>query len=274
MPAPGYAETILNLDNSFSILNIVGVPLGVMGYPNSKWINSTKFIFTGRIYGIGNENDVGVAGLIMDSNCTLYHNLYIGDHDTVEWQAFWRNLDFNNADSIYIGGTHNMCQYEFCNTTCWYSLTNVDSALNIRWEKFYGDHADYTLYGLKATKDGGCLLYGTVYDSTMNNERDVCVIKVDKDGLISGINNKNRPLVHDVIVYPNPGTDHLIIESGPQVSGSQFTIYTIEGKPIIHQILKDQKTILDIQFLQPGTYLWQLEYQGKIIETGKWIKVY
>jgi hypothetical protein len=142
----------------------------------------------------------------------------------------------------------------------------------MRWEKFYGGHADYTLYGLKATKDGGCLLYGTVYDTTMNYKRDVCVIKVDKNGLINGLNDNNRRLVHDVIVYPNPGTDHLIIESGPQVSGSQFILNTIDGKRIILQTLKDQKTILDTHFLQPGTYIWQIEYQGKIIEAGKWIK--
>ena len=82
----------------------------------------------------------------------------------------------------------------------------------------------------------------------------------------------NRPLVHDVIIYPNPGSDRLIIESGPQVSGSQFILHNLEGKPILQQFLKNQKTILDTHFLQPGTYIWQVEYQDTIIETGKWIK--
>lgn len=271
-PTSGFNEAILNLDNSFSILSISGVPLGVWGSPNSRWINTKNFILTGRKDN-NSEFDRGIEGLILDTNFNLYHNLFIGTHDTIEWQALWRNLDFNNPDSIYIGGTHNMCEWEYCNTVSWYSLSSTDSVLNLRWQKFYGDSADYTLYGLKATKDGGCILYGTVYDSaTMTNERDVCVIKVDKNGLISGINDINNRLVHDVIVYPNPGSDYLTIECGPQVSGSQFILYNTEGKPILQQFLKNRKTILDTHLVQPGNYIWQLEYQGKTIETGKWIK--
>jgi len=208
----------------------------------------------------------------MDTNYSLIHNNYIGEKDTLEWPGMDKNLDSFDTNSFYIGGTHNFCIDEYCQTDCWFSLTNIDSLLTMRWQKFYGGDANYTLYGLRATRDGGCLLYGTIYNyTTQNNERDIYVIKVNKDGLLGGIDNKS-PIVHDAIVYPNPGSDHLIIESGPQIANAEFRMVSIEGKQVISKDLIERKMTLDTKNLTPGTYVWQVILDGKVVETGKWIK--
>jgi photosystem II stability/assembly factor-like uncharacterized protein len=111
-----------------------------------------------------------------------------------------------------------------------------------------------------------CILGSYIYTGGWSQK----VFRRPVNEIISGIQENHER--KNIVVYPNPGTEHLIIESGLQVSGSQFTFYSIEGKPIIHEFLKGLKTILDSHFLQPGTYIWQVEYQNKIIETGKWIK--
>lgn len=80
-----YNEAILDLDNSFSINQITGVPQQLTEYPNSKWINKKNFIITGRKDFDSNENDRGIGVLVIDTNYSLNHELYIGDHDTVEW---------------------------------------------------------------------------------------------------------------------------------------------------------------------------------------------
>ena len=268
-----YNEAILDLDRSFSIINISGVPQEVTEAPNSKWINKKTFLITGRLDDIVQPQNRGIEILSLDTNIAIKHDLYIGDHDTIEWPGMRKNLDYLDTNSIFVGGTHHFCQWEICNTICWFSLTNMDSTLNTRWQKFYGGNADYTLYGLTATQDGGCLLYGTIYDSaTMYNERDVYVIKVDKDGLVGIDDNKTNQFVHDAIVYPNPGTDHLIIESGPQISGALFQMNSIEGKQVIIEPLNERKLTLSTQSLQTGTYVWQIISNGKAIETGKWVK--
>ena len=165
-----------------------------------------------------------------------------------------------------------MCEFEICNQISWFSLTNMDSSLNVRWEKFYGGNAYYVLWGTKATTDGGCLMYGSIYDSaTQVNERDIYVIKVNKNGLLGGIDNKS-PIVHDAIVYPNPGSDHLIIESGPQIANAEFRMVSIEGKQVISKDLIERRMMLDTKNLTPGTYFWQIVRNGKAIETGKWVK--
>jgi hypothetical protein len=268
-----YNEAILDLDNSFSINHISGVPQQLTEYPNSKWINKKNFILTGRKDFDSNENDRGIGVLVIDTNYSLNHELYIGDHDTVEWPGMRKNLDYYDTNSIFVGGTHNFCQWEYCEINCWFSLSNMDSLLHLRWQKFYGGNANYTLWGLRATKDDGCLLYGTLYDSaTQVNERDIYVIKVDQNGLVGGIDNKTNPTVHDAIVFPNPGSGYLIIESGPQISGAEFRMISIDGKQIIVKTLNERKTTLETQFLPSGTYVWQILFNNKVIETGKWIK--
>jgi Secretion system C-terminal sorting domain len=268
-----YNEAILNLDTSFSINRIDSVPQLITEYPNSKWINTKTFLITGRLDDIVQPQNRGIEILSLDTNITIKHDLYVGDHDTIEWPGMRKNLDYLDTNLIFIGGTHNFCRWEICNTICWFSLTNMDSTLNPRWQKFYGGNADYTLYGLTATQDGGCLLYGTIYDSaTMYNERDVYVIKVDKDGLVGIDDNKTNHFVHGAIVYPNPGTDHLIIESGPQISGALFQMNSIDGKQVMTKTLNERKLTLSTQSLQTGTYVWQIIFNGKVIETGKWVK--
>lgn len=269
----GYNEAILNLDNKFSISHINGVPDLIAEYPNSKWVSTNNYFLTGRKDDLIDPNNRCIAVLVMDTNYSLKHELVIGDHDTIEWPGMRKNLDYIDTNSIYVSGTHNFCQWEFCDVKSWFSLSNIDSLLNVRWQKFYGGTANYTLWGLTATHDGGCLLYGTLYDpETQNNERDVYVIKVNQDGLVGGIDNKTNLLVHDAIVYPNPGSDHLIVESGPQISGAEFRMTTIEGKQMMSKSLYERKTIVETKFLPSGIYIWQIIFQKRLVESGKWIK--
>jgi hypothetical protein len=177
-----------------------------------------------------------------------------------------------DTNSIFIGGSHNFCQFLICPIVCWFSLTNIDSSLQIKWQKFYGDSANYSLYGVLATKDGGILLYGTHYDTvTQSDERDIYVIKVNKDGLV-GIDNKINPIAHDAIVYPNPGSEYLMVESGPQISGSEFMMLNLNGNVVTSRILNKSHEDFPTQFLPLGVYVWEIIFKGKMIESGKWIK--
>jgi hypothetical protein len=269
---PYSCEALVNLDNSFKIKSISDIPKDVCEYTNTHWINNMTFILTARKDTL-QENDRGLGVMVMDTNSRLKHNQYIGDHDTIDWPGMRKDLDFIDPDNIFVGSTHNACQFEICDKKSWYCLTNLDSLLNIKWQKFYGGTADFTLYGILATSDKGCLLYGTIYDSaTQIDERDVYVIKVDQNGLV-GIDEKNTSkLVHDAIVYPNPGSDYLNIESGPQISGAQFMMVTLDGKQVISKSLNQRIIKIDAELLSSGTYLWEIIFQGRIIESGKWVK--
>jgi hypothetical protein len=268
-----FSISILDLDQSFSINHINGVPLRLSNFSNSLWINNKDYVTTGlKVYS--GENDYCIGVINLDTNNVMNHDTIIGDHDTIEYPAMQRLVDLVNPNSIYLGSTHNLRWNEYDTGPSWFGLTNMDSLLNVRWQKFYGEGTvNFLLMGILATHDGGCLMFGTVYDTaTQYNELDVQIIKVNSDGLVGGINNNGIIVAHDANVFPNPGTDYIIIQSSPQIRGAQFRMVTIDGKQVISKSLNERIIKIDTQLLSSGTYPWEIIFQGRKIENGKWVK--
>ena len=264
-------ESTIIIDTAFNIVDNYEVPGELSNNLEAKWISRKNYLLTGnRVYS---NEDRCIGVLCLDTLKQLQNEYYIGDHDTIEWPGLRSRLDFIDTNKIYVGGTHNFCHSsEFCPVHCWFSLNQMDTTLSVNWQYFYGGDANYTLYGIRATKDKGCLMFGSRYDLNASSlERDIYVIKVNEDGLVfpTGIES---PGFHQAIVYPNPGSDHLIIESGEQISGALFRMFSMEGKEVISKILWDRKIRIDTKFLNPGTYLWEISDKGKRIESGKWVK--
>jgi hypothetical protein len=271
---PPTTEVILDLDNSFSINQILAVPYDVWDFPEAKWISMSKFILSGRKDYFQYPPNQGIELLCMDTTGNLLHDLFIGDHDTIDWPGLRSRLDFVDTNLIYEGGTHNFCQgSEFCPVHCWFSLNQMDTTLHVNWEHFYGGDANYTMYGIRATKDKGCLMFGSRYDlQSATQQRDIYAIKVNEDGLLLNAENILSDKVKNVILYPTPGSDNVVIESGPQVSGAEFVMSTIDGKEVISKIIQARRMTLNVGFLPAGNYVWQIRDGRGIVETGKWIK--
>jgi hypothetical protein len=46
----------------------------------------------------------------------------------------------------------------------------------------------------------------------------------------------------------------------------------MNGKMVLNHLLTETKISLDTHELTPGTYIWQIIQNNKLIENGKWIK--
>jgi hypothetical protein len=184
-------------------------------------------------------------------------------------------MDFLNPDRIFVGAISNVALSfgHYGQQNSWYALSNFDSALNLRWTKYYGGDAYYFLQSVVATQDGGAILVGTRYDyPTQSNQCDIYLVKVNENGLLTNDDHIQSQQVHDAIVFPNPGSNYLFIESGPQISGAEFRMTSIDGKQVKTKTLNERKTTLETQILQSGTYVWQIIFNNKVSESGKWIK--
>ncbi len=269
---------IADLDTSFAIKHIYGVPNDVSHYPEAKWINSATFILAVKkdIPQYPPESPYQrIEVMCLDTLGNLIHDHFIGTPDTVEWPGLRSRLDYIDTNVIYVGGTHNFCQAsEFCPVNCWFSLNQMDSLLNVHWEHFYGGDANYTMYGIRATKDKGCLMFGSRYDlQATNPERDIYVIKVDQNGIVTGTGDQPDPKFHHAIVFPNPGKDYLIVESGSQIQGSEMIMYDMQGNQVFHKIIQSPHIEVNTRALPCGAYLWQIMNEEKVIEKGRWIKL-
>ena len=272
---PPKTEVMVDLDTTFAIKNIIGVSNEDFNGTEARWINQSTIIYCSTHNSLQNPLIQSIGVLCLDTLGIISRAYYVGEPDTIEWPGLRSRLDFIDTNTIYVGGTHNFYQYsEFGPVNCWFSLNKMDTALNVNWQHYYGGDANYTMYGIKATQDHGCLMFGSRYDFQGSNlERDIYVYKVDQNGLITGTDNKPNPKVHNVIVFPNPGTDFLMVETGPQFVGAKMIITDINGNQILTKVLNGSHINLNTQFFSSGTYPWQIIYKNKVIETGKWIKL-
>lgn len=263
---------IISLDLSFQVKKTVVMP-NVMNLSCLKYSDNSHLIVTGEYsynWPVNNRRDIGV--LKYDTLLNLINSNAFGKSDTEDFPGLQNNLDLTNVHSIFIGGTSNMGPDEFLTQDSWYILNNIDTSLNLNWQRYYGGDGYYTLYGVLATHDGGCLMYGTFWDyhNTQKYVRYLSLIKVDKNGILLGFDGKPSPLLQNVILYPNPGNDWVNVMT--QLPNICIEFFDIAGKTMLKRPLSPGLTLIETLGLNSGMYIYRVFSNTKMIQTGKWIK--
>ncbi len=235
---------------------------------NSKKTNDNKLISDHDIGFIKQYHPFDSTGSVF--NCT-------GAKDTLDFPAYWGALDYKNKDTIFIGSSKNLMwgNIYFGQIPSWFRLVQTDSMLNIRWERFYGEDVNYNMSKLIATNDGGCIMAGTRFDYINHpnlHKRDIFILKVNSEGLLTSSNGKPSPLVHNAIVYPNPGKNTIRVRVAVQYKYSLFRLFNINGKVVITQNITGNSAIINTDFLPSGTYIYKITGKNGLYESGKWIK--
>jgi hypothetical protein len=264
---------ILSFDYDLNELATDSIPRRLDLYFNSKSINGQEFFLTGKRTFISSNFRTDLLGILrLDTAFVIKAQYYLGPPDTINYPGYLHNLDFIDTTEIYYGGTCNQDLTVFSSNASYYLLGKFNADLNLQWQKFYGGDKYYTLWGILATYDHGCLLLGSTFDyQTQDQQRDVLIIKVDKNGSSTGSNGIPSNIMHDVILYPNPGYDKLYINTA--LTGAYFELFDVFGHNQIIQMLSQGLTIIKTQDLTEGMYFYRITYLDKLIKNGIWIKV-
>ena len=271
----GYGQNslgqLLMIDSSLMIADVDPIPNNVNNSCTVKKVSDSSYYLSGNIY-INQSYDYAIMMLNENSDCKKIS--IISQNDTMDFAGTVQSMDFLDPNKIFVGATSNFSfAGHYGQQNSWYALSNFDSALNLRWTKYYGGDAYYLLQSVVATQDGGAILVGTRYDyPTLSHQCDIYLIKINENGVLTDADHNQPQPVHDAIVFPNPGSDYMIIESGAQISFAEFQMINIEGKQVMKITLSERKMKFDTQFLSTGSYVWQILFHDKIVETGKWIK--
>jgi hypothetical protein len=282
LPAMGFGEInstgqIIVLDSSLNQVYIDSIPGNVSNCCSVKSLNDSVYFLAGNKSYPFNEESYNIAFMKMN-----FPNIVSGSHtvgriaDTVDFGGSFKSMDFSDPSNIYVAGTSNLSVSGgyYAYQPSWYLISRFDSALNIYWTKYYGGDAYYVLATVTATSDGGAIVAGSRFDylNHPENQLDVYVLKVDSTGLYVNVDEEKPIPIHDAIVYPNPGSDYLIVQSGPQVSGAVFRMYDMQGRQVMEERLTSTLLHLSAGNLSAGTYPWQIIFNNKTIENGKWVK--
>lgn len=264
--------TYIDLDTNFNIIseNLLPYITHPLSY-SSIIATNTKIVYSGRINVSNATEGYEMALISTDYNNILIDSAHFGKTDTVDLPGFHNNLDFTTDNLIYYGGSSNLFIYNpyYSSIPSWIMLNKLDTNLNIIWQKYYGGDACYNLWTLLATQDGGCVMAGTRYDyQTQNQERDVYILKVNEDGLITWVQNIPK-VTKDILIYPNPGSDYIKISSIKD--DLIFHLTGISGISVLEKSF-DKSVQINTQSLKPGIYLYSILQKNKLVKSGKWVK--
>jgi len=268
------AGQLLTLDTLLNVINIDSIPLFLSLYYNIMYPDFEHLYLTGHLtVPFSNPRTDLLVIMRMDSSKVILDTAYLGPADTINYPGYLKNLDFVDLSNLYFGGTCNQALGTFSTNKSYYLLGKLSPSLDILWQKFYGGDMYYNLWSLLATSDHGCILMGSFNDyATMGMQRDMLIIKVDSTGVLTSVQGNDNLVLHDLIAYPNPGQDRLILEFGPQVSGSDFVLSDLNGKEVLVIKLNNSPQIVDAQKLKQGLYVWKVLSRGNLVDSGKWIK--
>ena len=265
--------TILALDTLFEPTGEISkLPHDLSAGYSIQWDSDSSFYGAGGIWHMGPDDVCFIKQFHpFDSSNNLY-NSYI-KVDTNIYIAGYRGLSFNNKDSIFIGGTINF-DFPFMEFPSWFFILQTDSLLNIRWERFYGGDAYYIMTKIKATKDGGCIAIGDRYDylNTDDEERDIYILKLNSEGLLTSSPGKPKIQMHEALVFPNPGTEFLRVRIAAQYPQSTFELFDMTGNLVLKENIEGKWKQISTSFLPQGTYVYKIHNQQGLFENGKWVK--
>jgi len=222
--------------------------------PDDIRLNNSAIKLTDSTYLLSGRQSVFIALPSVDEERSVLYKMafpnlpiksfeYHMGTDTLSFPA-GNSIDTTCTGEIYFSGTANVIPYEapFQHDPSWVFLSKLDRNLNPIWTKQYGGDMYYEVYSVKATQDGGAIIVCKTYDYlTQDHELDILIIKVNKDGLIVGTGEEPAGLtMQDAIVYPNPGSEYLKVQSGPQINGAVFELFDMNGNLVLTATLDER----------------------------------
>jgi len=268
---PGIIETEFN--NEMQLIKEVNLPYFVTNACATPFSRS-HYLMTGTYADEINWNrHIKIRKFSSDEIC-IDSVSYFNNADTTLYAGSVLNTCVINH-TIFTVGNHNFIPsgYPWQQSPSWLQITRLDTSLNVIDHHFYGGDAFYMPYKIFKTSDGGAFIAGSRYD--FHNPELVYhpfALKVNSEGLITDLPDDSPYKAHDAIVYPNPGSEDVIVHSGPQIEGAVFTLFDMQGKVVLSQTIHSTEQHFDTKNLSSGTYPWRISFKNKVIENGKWIK--
>ena len=173
------------------------------------------------------------------------------------------------GENIYMCGYMNTDWGGYDPDTDNFYLAMLDGNLNIIGEIYYHNEERMVVpYSIHVLESGDCLV-STAGKDRKTLEMQHAIFRVPKE-TFDGIDEAHDAGYAVAIAYPNPGKDVLNIRTGLQ--NARIEVYDLSGKLIYSQEITDNITTIYTTYWPYGTYMWRVLVDGKVAESGKWVK--
>ncbi len=267
---------LLILDSCLNYIDCIAAPDFMLSYTyfnkfkeDSYLISSLGHIFSKNLY----------EAIYLYEMSYLHDSLnatYIyPDHpiDTIVYPFFLNPLTANE-NKIAVGVNYNIQPAVglWQKMPAWVQLNFLDPELNLTKQVYYGDGQKiYFGMDIQPTSDDGYIICG-ITKEIQSLKFDYFLLKVNSEGLITGMDEPQGISASEALVYPNPGGQQFKVKLAMQHQNALLEMFSINGKLVLRKEINQQQTEINTQTLPQGCYTYRITAEGKKIADGKWVK--
>lgn len=200
--------------------------------------------------------------------------LHYVERATPTWDtpAVVKAVEVADDGTVYFAYTLN--DGYFNNLDSWIMIERLTPDLEVMDAVYYdlgGENDDNhcSVTSITTTRDGGLLMAFWSKEIGNSSESVVAVAKFNTHSF-DGIDEAHANGLKLAIAFPNPGNNVLNIRTG--LHDGELEVYDAMGRLRHHQKTEGSITTVDTQAWPAGMYVWRLCSEGKMVESGKWIK--
>jgi hypothetical protein len=262
-------DTCLNYGTTYLFpmeVNGIMYDMGTRG--SCKWLNDTTYLLCSEgsletetvdlhIYKINNHHEFLMEPLMIGHE---YYDDIVPNYQSISW---------TDPQRIYVVGS----MQPSMNFKSTYYVAIINEDLELLGYKICGGDKNTWISGIIATPDGGCVMVGSQRDYHAGNPLDGegYIARFHPDEIITSAAETTNPYDSDYMLFPNPGSDQLNIQTARK--GVKIEMFDQTGRMVVQQKLNDEfRNHISIDNLPAGLHHCRLTDKQGYVENKKWIK--
>jgi hypothetical protein len=179
---------------------------------------------------------------------------------------FFGGIDFISESSLWLAGNNNISSS--LSIPNHFSISRINDNLELDCNQYIGFDAAYVIYGIRASLDGGVLVYGIKF----NGSYDPYIIKLGPNCELPTTStiDSDLPLI-SISAYPNPGINKISFS----VQGFDPSTLRVEFIDVPGQVVfaaKDLSNRMEVADLPAGQYFYRILQGDRLLGVGAWVK--
>jgi len=160
--------------------------------------------------------------------------------------------------------------YDNINPSYFY-IGKYDKDINRIWLKKVGGDRHYVVWGVEASENGGCCIYGLCRSQETKYKTIPFIMCVDDNGSITSVEDKEIPYL-DFTLLGNPGGNELKFMLAGQSEAINYKVSDLSGRLIFSGVGNTGLNTISANNWAIGVYIITFYNNGKLLHSEKWIK--
>ena len=210
----------------------------------------------------------------MDSNLTVVKKVVIHPENSPSGLLvlpYYGGISVKNDNEIWASS---MFRFEPNIDSSFFTITKLDSNLNIQCQHFLGYDTWYRIFGIKALESGGAIVYGNKVREGFNQNQgeDIFAIRVGQNCELPTVstNEPDHPMI-SISAYPNPGINELSFTiEGFDPASLRVELIDVSGKVLF--TARDLSNRVEVADMPAGQYFYRILQDEELLGVGAWVK--